>query len=462
MLTKNKQFFFVGIGGAGMSGLAEVLHHQDFQVSGSDIANSDATAHLENLGISVYKGHDAARIKEVDVVVVSSAVRVDNVELAAARHHGIPILKRAEMLAELMQLKRGIAVSGSSGKTTATSLLAAIMHEAKLDPTFVIGAKVNSVAANAKLGGGEFLLVEADESDASFLYLQPEIAVVTNINPDHLYSYQQDFSKLKQAFLDFMHKLPEDGLAVLCVDDKNICEFLPNINRPFLTYAINNQADVRAVNIRSRKNSMQFVVKRAHKNELSVELNMLGEHNVLNALAAIAVATHLGLSDDAILQALKCFKGVVRRLNIIGEKCIANKVVLLVDDYGHHPKEVAATVHAMRQGWPGRKITMVFQPHRYTRTRDLFDEFVQVLQCADRLILLPIYPAHEEAIKGISSSDLADKIRSEKKFNLLVCEKKNLFATLKSILQENDILLMQGAGDIGLLVQQLEKEVLCG
>ncbi|MAZ78195.1 MAG: UDP-N-acetylmuramate--L-alanine ligase [Legionellaceae bacterium] len=432
-----------------MSGLAEVLHYQGYQVSGSDLLVTSVTDRLNALGITVYQGHSAEHIKNADFLVVTSAVTSNNVEVLAARNKKIPVLKRAEMLAELMRMKRGIAIAGTSGKTTTTSLLAAIMHAAKLDPTYIIGGKVNSIGANAKLGSSEFLLAEADESDASFLYLSPEIAVITNINPDHLYNYQQNFSRLKQAFHDFLNRLPINGLAILCADDKNVVEQVSAINRACLTYGFSEKVDFRAVHVKMTQSNTTFAVKRNGKPDLHVELNMLGRHNVLNALAAIAVADYLKIEDQCIVKGLSGFLGVDRRLNICGEKVIAGKKALLIDDYGHHPKELLAAINTLREVWPNRSITMVFQPHRFTRTRDLFDELVDVLTAVDRLILLPIYPACESPIEGISSQTLCQAVKQGE-----VVSPSDLLAVLKHTLHDDDILLMQGAGDIGLLVEQ--------
>jgi UDP-N-acetylmuramate--alanine ligase len=441
---------FVGIGGAGMSGLAEVVYSQGYKVSGSDLTETSVTHRLRALGITVHIGHCPEHVDHVDLVVMTSAVKTSNPEIIAARANKIPVLKRAQMLAELMRLKRGIAIAGTSGKTTTTSLLASIMHAAKLDPTFIIGGKVNSVEANAKLGLGEFLLAEADESDASFLYLNPEIAVITNINPDHLYNYEQRFDLLKQAFFDFLQQLPSEGLAVLCADDPNVAELLEKTNCPMKSYGFSAGVDFQATELQLSPSAMTFVLKRKNKNDLPVMLSMLGKHNVSNALAAIAVADYLGVEDEVICEGLAEFVGVERRFNVLGEKLIADKQVLLIDDYGHHPKEILATVETLREAWPERNVTMVFQPHRYTRTRDLFKELVVALSTVDRLILLPIYPACEPPIESISSENLLAAIGRGK-----MSSAENLFPTLEKTIHDGDILLMQGAGDIGLLAKQL-------
>ncbi len=447
---------FVGIGGAGMSGIAEVLHNLGYTVSGSDQRASAVTRRFDGLGIRVHIGHAASHIDECDVVVVSTAISDDNPELQAARNNRIPIVPRAEMLAELMRFRFGIGVAGTHGKTTTTSLIASLLAEGGLDPTFVIGGLLNSAASNAQLGASEYLVAEADESDASFLYLQPSMAVVTNIDADHLPAYAGDFARLRQAFIDFLHHLPFYGVAVLCLDDPEVEGILAEVTRPVITYGTRPQADVMARDIRQNGVQTHFSVRREQHADLDIILNLPGVHNVLNALAAIAVATELGIPDDAIRKALADFRGVGRRFQIGGEIDTRNGRVLLVDDYGHHPREIAPTLAAARSGWPERRLVVVFQPHRYTRTRDLFDDFAQVLSEADVLVLCEVYAAGEAPIAGADGRALARGIRARGQADPVFVENlDDLPAVLDDLLQDGDLLLTLGAGDIGTMAQQL-------
>jgi UDP-N-acetylmuramate--alanine ligase len=452
-----KHIHFVGVGGAGMSGIAEVLHNLGYQVSGSDVKQNRATRHLQRLGVHVDTQHDETHINGSDVVVVSSAVSMDNPELNAARLKRIPIVRRAEMLAELMRFRQGIAIAGTHGKTTATSLIASVLAEADLDPTYVIGGLLNSSGSNAKLGTGKYLVAEADESDASFLHLQPVMAVLTNIDIDHLDTYGGDFQNLKDNFLEFLHRLPFYGLAVLCVDDAGVNSIMPDLTRPFVTYGIAEQADYRAKDIRHKHGKTFFTVSKLdNENWLEIELNMPGLHNVLNSLAAIAIAAELDLSEQAIIKALSRFAGIARRCDLLGEINIAGKNILLIDDYAHHPCEIAAIMDSVRQGWPGQRIVTIFQPHRYSRTRDLFDDFCQALSELDMLILLDVYPAGEAVISAADSRALSRSIRMRGKLDPLFVERhEDLQTMLPNIVQDKDILLMLGAGDIGTLSREL-------
>ena len=403
---------FVGIGGTGMSGIAEVLCNLGYSVSGSDIRPSPVTDRLRSLGVTVYFEHTANNVADVDVVVISTAVNRNNPEVTKAYENRIPVIPRAEMLAELMRFRFGIAVAGTHGKTTTTSLTTMMLAEDGLDPTFVIGGRLNSAGANAKLGLGKYLVAEADESDASFLYLQPMMAIVTNIDQDHMETYDGSYDRLKDTFIKFLHQLPFYGLAVLCADDPGVCDILPEISKPIRTYGANNYADVRAVDIQQDGLCTHFTVLRwGSLPLLKITLNLPGWHNMLNALAAITIATSLGVSDDAIVKSLAEFKGVGRRFQINGDIEIDDGKLTLVDDYGHHPRELAATLEALRQAWPARRKVVVFQPHRYTRTRDLFEDFVEVLSSVDVLILLDVYSAGEAPITGADGKALSRSIR---------------------------------------------------
>ncbi|MEZ5542494.1 MAG: UDP-N-acetylmuramate--L-alanine ligase [Pseudomonadota bacterium] len=456
-----RRVHFIGIGGAGMSGIAEVLHNLGYEVSGSDKRESAVTRRLATLGIAVSIGHAAAHVAECDAVVVSTAIRQDNPELLAARERRIPVVPRAEMLAELMRFRFGIGVAGTHGKTTTTSLIASLLAEGGLDPTFVIGGLLNSAASHAQLGAGHYLVAEADESDASFLYLQPSMAVVTNIDADHLSTYEGDFERLRQTFIEFLHHLPFYGLAVLCLDDPVIREILPEVTRPVITYGLDAAADVHATNVRQERAQTHFTAHRRERTEaLTITLNLPGRHNVQNALAAIAVATELGVSDAHIQRALAQFQGIGRRFQIAGEIATAKGQVLLIDDYGHHPRELAPTIAAARAGWPGRRLVVVFQPHRYTRTRDLFDDFAQVLSEVDVLVLCEVYPAGEAPIAGADGRALARGIRARGQVDpVFVDDIEALPAVLSDLLAAGDVLLTLGAGDIGAASQRLISEL---
>lgn len=453
-----KHVHFVGIGGVGMAGIAEVLLRQGYAVSGSDLTENAMTQWLRVLGATIYRGHDAGYIEGADVIVRSSAVETMNPELVAARLAHIPIVPRAEMLGELMRFRYGIAVSGTHGKTTATSLITSILAEAELDPTFVIGGRLNSVGSNARLGRGHYLVAEADESDASFLYLKPMMSVVTNIDEDHMATYNHDFSCLKDTFVDFLHQLPFYGRAVLCLNDPVVREILPKLSRSHLTYGMLDEADFKTSSYIQEGMRTSFMVTRPKGlSPLSITLNLPGQHNVLNALAAIAVASELKISDEIIVQALKNFAGIGRRFQVYGDFALTHGgEITLVDDYGHHPREIAATVQAARESWPKRRLVMVYQPHRYTRTRDLFDDFCKVLMTPDKLLLLDVYSAGEDPIPGINSSVLAHAIQGiGKKEVVFVSEHDRLPQLLKQELLGGDVLLMQGAGNIGSLAARL-------
>ena len=455
VMRRTRRIHFVGIGGAGMGGIAEVFHNLGYIVTGSDISNNAMTKRLAKLGIHIFAGHEASNVSDKDVVVISSAIDQSNPEIVAAHEQRIPVVPRAEMLAELMRFRCGIAVAGTHGKTTTTSLVASVLAEGDLDPTFVIGGRLNSAGTNARLGTGEYLVAEADESDASFLYLQPVIAVVTNIDADHMSTYAGDFNQLKQTFLEFLHHLPFYGLAVVCIDDPVVKEILPEITKPVLTYGTSDEADVQAINIRQSGFRTTFDLKCKGMNE-QVTLNMPGLHNVNNALAAIAVAREVGVGSDAIRRALDEFQGINRRFQVHGELETMNGKVLVVDDYGHHPTEVAATIAAIREGWPDRRLVVVFQPHRYSRTRDLFEDFVKALSEVDVLLMLEVYPAGEEPIPAADGRALCRAIRMRGKIEpVFVEENEGLFDVLPSMLAEGDVLLTLGAGSVGGMVKEL-------
>jgi UDP-N-acetylmuramate--alanine ligase len=456
-MRRIKRVHFVGIGGAGMNGIAEVLVNQGFNVSGSDLQESRATAHLRELGVKVSIGHAAAHIEGVDVLVVSTAVPADNPEVNAARHLRIPVVPRAQMLAELMRFKRGIAVAGTHGKTTTTSLTASLLAEAGLDPTFVIGGVLNSWGSNAKLGQGEYLLAEADESDGSFLLLQPIIALVTNIDRDHLDSYKNSFENLKKAFVEFLHHLPFYGAAILCVDDPQIRALIPRMSRAVVTFGLSESADIRATDIRQDGRDMTFRVQLPQPSEaIEVRINLPGLHNVRNALGAIAVAWEIGIDVGAVVGCLREFKGVGRRFAEIGDLPFGNGRARVIEDYGHHPSELEATIAAARLGWPDKRIVAVFQPHRYTRTASLFDEFSRVLSAADSVVLTDIYAAGEAAIEGIDSAALCKSIRVRRKVDpVLVHDVKELTTALPALLQDGDLVLLLGAGSIEQVAHEL-------
>ena len=451
---------FVGIGGAGMSGIAEVLVNQGFTVSGSDLSESRATRHLEKLGATVYLGHSSLQVEGADVLVVSTAVADDNPELVAARDLRIPVVPRAEMLAELMRFRRGIAVAGTHGKTTTTSLTASLLAEAGLDPTFVIGGLLNAWGSNARLGAGEYLVAEADESDGSFLLLQPVIALITNIDRDHLETYENSFENLRKAFLEFLHHLPFYGAAVLCIDDEQVADMVPSVTRAVVTYGLSEQADVRASDLIQEGRMMYF---RAHlpnqDDAIEVSLNLPGVHNVRNALGAIAIAWELGLDLPSIVDSLRSFEGIGRRFAEVGQFAVPNGEVMVVEDYGHHPSELDATISAARAGWPDKRIVTVFQPHRFTRTRDLFDEFSQVLASSDVVVLTDIYAAGEEAIDGIDSGALCQSIRARGRVNpILVSDVNDIPTELPAMLEDGDLVLLLGAGNIGHMAQKVREQ----
>ncbi|MBN8481536.1 MAG: UDP-N-acetylmuramate--L-alanine ligase [Xanthomonadales bacterium] len=448
---------FVGIGGVGMSGIAEVLHNLGYSVSGSDRAASATTRRLEGLGIGVDVGHAARNVDGVDVLVTSSAIRADNPELLAARERRIPVVPRAEMLGELMRFRRGIAVAGTHGKTTTTSLTASVLAEAGLDPTFVIGGQLTAVGANARLGTGEYLVAEADESDGSFLMLSPVIAIVTNIDADHLENYDGDFARVRQAFGDFLHRLPFYGVAVLCIDDAEVAALAATTPRRTLTYGIDGAADVRASNLRQDAARMHFDLHLPDAEApIAITLNLPGRHNVLNALAASAVGWQLGVPAAALQSALSAFQGVGRRFSLRGMLALDDGEAMLVDDYGHHPSELAAVFAAARGGWPERRLVVAFQPHRYSRTRDLLDDFARVLADVDALVLSEVYPAGEAPIAGADGRALARAVRARGKVDpVLVEHPRALRAALPALLQDGDLLLLLGAGDIGATAAEL-------
>jgi len=457
MKFKVKRVHFVGIGGAGMSGIAEVLLTQGYEVSGSDVALSAATRRLSELGAKIAAGHDAQNVAGANVVVVSTAVAADNPEVVAARERGVPVVPRALMLAELMRLKQGIAVAGTHGKTTTTSLIASVLAEGGLDPTFVIGGRLLSAGVNARLGKGDFLVAEADESDASFLVLQPVVAVVTNIDADHMATYGHDFARLKDAFVNFVQRLPFYGVAVLCVDDANVRDVLPAIAKPTVTYGLEADAQVRAVDVAYAAGRMRFVATGAGGADLPVDLNLAGVHNVQNALAAIAVGRQTGVADAAIAKALAEFKGVGRRFQRHGDVALPHGgTFMLIDDYGHHPAEMAATMAAVRGSFPGRRVVLAFQPHRYTRTRDLFEDFVAVLATADVLLLGEVYPAGEPPIVAADGRALARALRVAGRIEpVFVDDIADMAAAIRAVAADGDVVLTMGAGSIGGVAHQL-------
>jgi len=452
---------FVGIGGTGMSGIAEVLSNLGYQVSGSDIKESAVTKRLEQQGVKVFIGHTEQNVANVDVVVTSTAVDKTNEEVKAAYQNRIPVIPRAEMLAELMRFRIGIAVAGTHGKTTTTSLTASILAEGGLDPTFVIGGRLNSAGTNAKLGLGKYLVAEADESDASFLHLQPMISVVTNIDQDHMETYGGSYQKLKETFLEFLHHLPFYGLAVMCMDDEGVQEILPKIAKPVKTYGVHEDADVRAMDVKQQGMQTHFTVQRwgEHK-PLKVTLNMPGWHNMLNALASVAVATQLGVDDKSIVSSLESFKGIGRRFQLNGNVAIDGGEITLLDDYGHHPREIAATFEAMKQAWPERRKVVVFQPHRYTRTRDLFEDFVEILSSVDVLVLLDIYTAGEKEIAGATGQALSRAIRVRGQVDpVFVKDRTELAEILSGLVQADDVVLTMGAGNVGQIANELPEKL---
>lgn len=462
MKHKVKSVHFVGIGGAGMGGIAEVLINLGYKVSGSDLMENMTTERLQKLGALIYYGHDKENVANVDVVVTSTAVKADNPEIIAAREHHIPVVPRAMMLAELLRLRQGIAIAGTHGKTTTTSLVASILAEAGYDPTFVIGGKLEAAGSHAKLGRGEFIVVEADESDASFLYLQPILTVVTNIDADHMSTYGHDFARLKQTFVEFIEHLPFYGMAVLCIDDQNIREILPNITKPITTYGLSPDAQVSASSVQHDNGRMCFRVNigvNGTARQLDITLNLPGLHNVQNALAAIAVANEIGVPDAAIVRALETFGGVERRFQRYGDIKIQGKgSFTLIDDYGHHPAEIAATISAARGAFPGRRLILAFQPHRYTRTRDVFEDFVKVLSTADILLLTEVYAAGEEPIVAADSKSLTRAIRVLGKLEPIYVEiPDELPCVIHGIVENGDVVLIMGAGSIGKVAAWVSK-----
>lgn len=455
-MRRVKRIHFVGIGGAGMCGIAEVLLNLGYRISGSDLKAGPTTARLQQLGARIAIGHSGDNIADSDVVVTSSAVKESNPEVEAARSKRVPIVRRAEMLAELMRYRHGIAVAGTHGKTTTTSLITSIFAEAGLDPTFVIGGLVNSAGTNAALGESRYLVAEADESDASFLHLQPMVSVVTNIEADHMATYNGDFAQLKRTFVEFLHNLPFYGVAVVCIDDPVIREILADIGRQTLTYGFSEEADFRIDNVSKQGLRSTFDVHRPDGSVLAMCINQPGVHNILNATAAVAVATDEGLEDDAIARGIANFQGVGRRFQRYGELALTEGNFMLVDDYGHHPTEVAATIAACRQAWPDRRVVMLYQPHRYSRTKDLYEDFVRVLATVDKLLLLDVYSAGEDPIPGADSRSLCRSIRLQGGLEPVFIESTEAAArVLKNVLQSGDVLMTQGAGNIGALAQQL-------
>ena len=450
MKHKVKRIHFVGVGGAGMSGIAEVLATQGYQVSGSDLAASPVTRRLASHGVRIAIGHEAAHVEGADAVVVSTAVAPDNPEIMAARQRGVPIVPRALMLAELMRLKTGIAVAGTHGKTTTTSLIASVLAEGALDPTFVIGGRLLSADANARLGKGDFLVAEADESDASFLYLSPALAVITNIDADHMETYGHDFGRLKRAFVDFAMRLPFYGVVVLCQDDATVREIAPEIAKPKVTYGFAQDAELRATDVANVAGRMRFVACAARTPDLVVELNLPGVHNVRNALAAIAIGREVGVADAAIAKALAEFRGVGRRFQRYGDVRLGAVMFTLIDDYGHHPVEMAATIEATRGSFPGRRLLLAFQPHRYTRTRDLFEDFVKVLSTVDALVLLEVYPAGESPIVAADGRALVRAVRVAGRVEPVFVESiADAVAALRAVVRDGDVVVTMGAGSIG-------------
>jgi UDP-N-acetylmuramate--alanine ligase len=463
-MRRIEHIHFVGIGGSGMSGIAEVLLNLGYKVQGSDLKQNAVTSRLAQLGAKISIGHKAENADGADVVVTSTAVANDNPEVQAALARRVPVVPRAEMLGELMRFRESIAVAGTHGKTTTTSLVASILAEGGEDPTFVIGGRLKSAGSNARLGAGRYLVAEADESDASFLHLQPIISIVTNIDSDHLGTHGGDFSKLSDSFVQFLHNLPFYGLAVLCTDDENVQHILPQVGRPTLTYGLNEAADVRAVDLRRDLGRTHFsVVQRGRAAALAVTLNLPGLHSVRNALAAISVGRELGIADEAICRALASFQGIDRRMQLIGEVLTTRGRVVIVDDYGHHPTEVAATLEALRQAWPGRRVVLVFQPHRFSRTRDLLDDFADVLSSVDVLLITEVYAAGEAPIKGADGRAICRAVRSRGKVEpIFVSRAEYIAAPLRDVIQDGDLIVTMGAGHIGAVAHALPARLAAG
>jgi UDP-N-acetylmuramate--alanine ligase len=462
-MRRIQRIHLVGIGGSGMGGIAEVLLNLGYEVQGSDLKANGVTERLARLGATIFIGHKAENLGESDVVVVSSAVNRANPEVAAALAKRVPVVPRAEMLGELMRFRYSIAVAGTHGKTTTTSLVASVLAEAGLDPTFVIGGRLKSADSNARLGAGRYLVAEADESDASFMHLQPMIAIVTNIDNDHLGTHDGDFQRLKQSFVDFLHNLPFYGLAVLCGDDEHVQSILETVGRPFVTYGFGEGADVRAVNVQRLGLQTRYQALREGRPPLEVTVNLPGRHNVLNSLAAVAVATELDIADEAIQKALANFQGIDRRLQQLGEIQFPGGHAVIVDDYGHHPTEVAATLDAVRQGWPKRRLVLVFQPHRYTRTRDLLDDFGKVLAESDVLLVTEVYAAGEAPIAGADGRAICRAVRSRGMVEPVFVESvDNLADALRAVLHDGDVVLTMGAGNLGQVAQDLKSRFAAG
>jgi len=465
-MRRVRHIHFVGIGGAGMGGIAEVLANEGYEISGSDLAPNAVTQHLSALGATIYFNHRPENVSDASVVVVSTAVSQDNPEVVAAREARIPVIRRAEMLAELMRFRHGIAIAGTHGKTTTTAMVSSIYAEGGLDPTFVNGGLVKAAGTHARLGSSRYLIAEADESDASFLHLQPMVAIVTNIEADHMDTYQGDFENLKQTFINFLHNLPFYGRAVLCIDDAVIRDLIPRVGRQITTYGFSEDADVRVENYEQRGAQGLFTLVRHDKPLMQVTLNAPGRHNALNAAAAVAVATEEGIEDEDILRALESFQGTGRRFDFLGEYPLAGKAgepgtAMLVDDYGHHPTEVDVTIKAARAGWPDKNLVMIFQPHRYTRTRDLFDDFANVLSQVDVLVMLDVYSAGETPIPGADSRSLCRNIRGRGKVDpILVSDHDAVLETLLPKLSGNDLILVQGAGNVGRIARRLAEQKL--
>ncbi|NQY36944.1 MAG: UDP-N-acetylmuramate--L-alanine ligase [Alteromonadaceae bacterium] len=461
-MRRVKRIHFVGIGGAGMGGIAEVLLNEGYQITGSDINENQVVKRLTCLGAKIFNGHHKSNVVGASVIVVSTAINLENEELVAANELRIPVVRRAEMLAELMRFRHGVAIAGTHGKTTTTSLIASIFAEGDLDPTFVIGGLLNSAGTNARLGTSRYLIAEADESDASFLHLQPMVAVITNIDEDHMETYQGDFEKLKDTYIEFLHNLPFYGLAVMCVDNPVVREVLPRVGRQVITYGFSKDADIRATNYKQIEGMSYFTVELAGEPSFDLSVNLPGEHNVLNALAGIAVAKDEGVSNQAIAKALTSFAGIGRRFEQLADLSTPKGEMVLVDDYGHHPTEVQATITAMRNGWPNKRLVMVFQPHRFSRTRDLYEDFVDVLSQVDCLLLLDVYAAGEAYIPSADSKSLARSIRQRGQIEPVYVgnDTEKLALLLSAQLQDGDMVITQGAGNIGVIARQLANHAL--